>query len=88
VLDMFGNAAIPENPNSSRFGRLSRVFFAKRTGAICGGTVVPYLFERTRVTLVREGQRNFHILYQLVKVRSWPCFPVYLVVCCPHYSAM
>lgn len=66
VLEAFGNAAIPENSNSSRFGRLVRIFFSRTTGSICGGNVVPYLFERTRTTIMQSGERNFHIFYQLV----------------------
>jgi myosin heavy subunit len=66
VLEAFGNAATRENYNSSRFGLVTQLFFGAR-GEVIGGTFTPYLFERTRVAKVKEGERNFHVLYQLVQ---------------------
>lgn len=69
VLEAFGNAATLENYNSSRFGLLTQLFFDAR-GHVEGGSFTPYLFERTRVTKINEGERNFHVFYQMVQGAS------------------
>lgn len=69
ILEAFGNAATGENYNSSRFGLLTQLFFGVN-GRVAGGEFTPYLFERTRVTRINEGERNFHVFYQLVNGAS------------------
>lgn len=66
ILGAFGNAKTKENSNSSRFGLLTQIRYAC-SGAVCGGFFVPYLFERTRVSVVESEERNFHVFYQLLK---------------------
>ena len=63
VLESFGNAKTVTNHNSSRFGKWIDVKF--RQGSICGGELVSYLLERTRVIGQAPGERNFHIFYQV-----------------------
>ena len=60
------------NDNSSRFGKLVELHFSrpagqtKGSGEISGAKIVNYLLERTRLSRPPDGERNFHILYQLL----------------------
>ena len=65
LLESFSNAVTRDNYNSSRSGLLTQVFFSP-AGLLKGVNFVPYLFERTRLTTVTPGDRNFHIFYQLI----------------------
>eukprot|EP00937_MAST-01D_sp_MAST-1D-sp2_P004504 g4504.t1 len=65
VMEAFGNAKTVRNNNSSRFGKLISIQMS-RNGAITGGSVVNYLLEKTRVVHQAEGERNYHIFYQVV----------------------
>lgn len=65
VLEAFGNAATPQNPNSSRFAKMISVEFS-RHGYVIGGGFTTHYFEKTRVIDRREQERNFHIFYQVL----------------------
>jgi myosin protein heavy chain len=54
------------NNNSSRFGKFIRIFFSP-VGAIAGANIDWYLLEKSRVTKRSEGERCFHVFYQLLK---------------------
>mmetsp|Transcript_33071 Transcript_33071/g.93600 ORF Transcript_33071/g.93600 Transcript_33071/m.93600 type:complete len:1272 (+) Transcript_33071:218-4033(+) len=64
ILEGFGNAKTLRNNNSSRFGKLINIFFHGRT--IAGARISTYLLEKSRVVKQGEGERSYHIFYQLV----------------------
>jgi myosin heavy subunit len=83
VFEAFGNAKTMRNNNSSRFGKFIRLQFMVEPMAVAkmGGREVPYadlvgcvvstyLLEKNRVVFHAEGERSFHIFYQLLAAPS------------------
>ncbi|KAL9241356.1 hypothetical protein vseg_015477 [Gypsophila vaccaria] len=64
ILEAFGNAKTLRNDNSSRFGKLIEIHFSE-TGKICGANIQTFLLEKSRVVQCTEGERSYHIFYQL-----------------------
>jgi len=66
LLEAYGNAVMPRNDDSSRFGKLYKVYFGPETERITGCEIEEYLLEKSRVTMQAFGERNFHIFYQMM----------------------
>eukprot|EP00268_Persea_americana_P033900 TRINITY_DN33547_c0_g1_i3.p1 TRINITY_DN33547_c0_g1~~TRINITY_DN33547_c0_g1_i3.p1 ORF type:complete len:1225 (-),score=304.05 TRINITY_DN33547_c0_g1_i3:415-4089(-) len=64
ILEAFGNAKTLRNDNSSRFGKLTEIYFGT-TGKICGAKIQTFLLEKSRVVQRAKGERSYHIFYQL-----------------------
>ncbi|EER99532.2 hypothetical protein BDA96_02G355500 [Sorghum bicolor] len=64
ILEALGNAKTSRNHNSSRFGKLTEIHFSE-TGKMCGAKIQTFLLEKSRVVQRAQGERSYHIFYQL-----------------------
>jgi myosin-5 len=69
ILESFGNARTIRNDNSSRFGKYIDIRFNAR-GQLTGASVETYLLEKVRLIRPSEGERNYHVFYQLLSTAT------------------
>eukprot|EP00633_Aureoumbra_lagunensis_P006322 CAMPEP_0197311112 /NCGR_PEP_ID=MMETSP0891-20130614/9629_1 /TAXON_ID=44058 ORGANISM="Aureoumbra lagunensis, Strain CCMP1510" /NCGR_SAMPLE_ID=MMETSP0891 /ASSEMBLY_ACC=CAM_ASM_000534 /LENGTH=1392 /DNA_ID=CAMNT_0042797071 /DNA_START=168 /DNA_END=4346 /DNA_ORIENTATION=- len=67
LLESYGNAKTLRNDNSSRFGKFTRFDFGMGSAVINGGHIENLLLEKVRVVEQGQGERNYHVFYQLVE---------------------
>lgn len=64
ILEAFGNAKTARNNNASRFGKLVEIHYSA-AGQIRGAKIQTFLLEKSRVVHLAQGERSYHIFYQL-----------------------
>ena len=79
LFESFGNAKTLRNDNSSRFGKFTQLLFDVESAEaaadngrsipsshLVGSKCITYLLEKSRVVKVSDGERTYHIFYQLI----------------------
>ncbi|RKP05556.1 P-loop containing nucleoside triphosphate hydrolase protein, partial [Thamnocephalis sphaerospora] len=65
VIEAFGHATTVHNRNASRVGTFTELAFNER-GHVIGSKLLDYTLEKSRVSVLPSGERNFNIFYQLM----------------------
>eukprot|EP01052_Picozoa_sp_SAG31_P052376 SAG31_NODE_12898_length_908_cov_0.739184_2_plen_184_part_01 len=64
IMESFGNAKTVRNNNSSRFGKYMDLYFGTNK-KIVNGNIRKYLLEKSRIVYQQNGERNYHVFFQL-----------------------
>lgn len=65
VFEAFGNAKTVRNDNSSRFGKYVKLQYTD-DNMMVSATTETFLLETSRLVSVAQGERNYHIFYQVI----------------------
>jgi len=65
LLESFGNAKTPVNPNASRYTRYTELHFNDR-GRVSAAKVLAFGLDKSRLTRLSHDERSYHIFYQLL----------------------
>eukprot|EP00547_Thalassionema_nitzschioides_P000456 CAMPEP_0194204396 /NCGR_PEP_ID=MMETSP0156-20130528/3925_1 /TAXON_ID=33649 /ORGANISM="Thalassionema nitzschioides, Strain L26-B" /LENGTH=1546 /DNA_ID=CAMNT_0038930393 /DNA_START=214 /DNA_END=4855 /DNA_ORIENTATION=+ len=66
ILESFGNARTLRNDNSSRFGKFIDITF-DALGRLYSASIETYLLEKVRLIAQAEGERNYHVFYEMLE---------------------
>jgi len=64
IMESFGNSKTLRNNNSSRFGKFIELMYSAE-GFIEGATIRTYLLETVRIVHQTQGERNYHVFYEI-----------------------
>ena len=65
VIEAFSNCKTQNNDNSSRVGKLTKVYFGDGA-AVAGASIEAFFLEKSRVVKQSDNERGFHIFYQVI----------------------
>ncbi|KAF9241812.1 glycosyltransferase family 2 protein [Melanogaster broomeanus] len=65
LLESFGNAKTPTNPNASRNARYTELHFNDR-GRISAAKVLAFGLDKSRLVRLSQEERSYHVFYQLL----------------------
>ena len=81
IMESFGNARTVRNDNSSRFGKYIEMKFSSSSSinrhsdndvagaTLVGASIETYLLEKVRLVHQSQGERNYHIFYELLSMK-------------------
>jgi myosin heavy subunit len=75
LMEAFGNAKTLRNNNSSRFGKFTSLHYTQKH-TISGCHITNLLLEKSRVVTTAEGERNYHIFYQIQTAKNIASFKI------------